>query len=188
MARIEEKRKEKLSSVIWTWVVVGVLSAVVLTGIVLGVIYLVEQSNKDDDNKEFEEQFPNAQLITFAELDNLLDDATQGDINFSKEYDTIYVYVYSPDYEAYTDGETLEETVNAVITAPNFYVINVEDEDNKGYSIDSSEFLSQAGLPSGYPYLLVVTQGSDGTEITENGVITGVRGINAELTKISVSE
>ena len=34
MARIEEKSKEKLSSVIWTWIIVGVLSAVVITGIV----------------------------------------------------------------------------------------------------------------------------------------------------------
>ena len=34
MARIEEKRKEKLSSTIGTWVVFGILGAVVITGIV----------------------------------------------------------------------------------------------------------------------------------------------------------
>ena len=40
MARIEAKSKEKLSSIIWTWVVVGVLAAVTITGLVLGIIYL----------------------------------------------------------------------------------------------------------------------------------------------------
>jgi hypothetical protein len=184
MARIEEKRKEKLSSVIWTWVVVGVLSAVVLTGIVLGIIYLVDQSNKDDDNKEFEEQYPNAELITFEELDNLLDNATQSDIEVT---DTIYVFVYSPDYETYSKGEELEETVNKVVAAETgiFYVINVESEDNSGYSIESSEFLSQEGLPSNYPYLLVVKHGANGIEIDEDGIVTNVREIKSYLNAIS---
>ena len=147
MARIEEKRKEKLSSTIGTWIVVGILCAVVITGIVLGVIYLVEELNKDDESQEFEEQYPNAELITFEELDNLLDNATQSDIEVN---DTIYVFVYSPDYETYEDGEKLEDAVNSVIDAETgiFYVINVESEDNSDFSIDSSEFLSQEGLPS----------------------------------------
>ena len=41
MARIEEKSKEKLSSVIGTWIIAGVLSAVVITSIVLVILYFV---------------------------------------------------------------------------------------------------------------------------------------------------
>ena len=191
MARIEEKRKENLSSVVWTWVVVGILSAVVITGIVLGILYIIDLNNKDDDDTEFAEQFPDAQLITFAELDNLLDDATQSDIQFGDGEDgvsTIYIYVYSPDYETYSNGAELEDAVSAVIGLSNFYVINVEAEDNSGYSIDSSEFLSQVGLPSGYPYLLAVTRENFDIEITENGIFKFVPEIKAELAKITVSE
>ena len=184
MARIEEKTKEKLSSVIWTWVVAGVLSAVVITGIVLGIIYIIDLNNKDDDNKEFEEQYPSAELITFKELDNLLDNATQSDIEVN---DTIYVFVYSPDYETYTKAEQLEDAVNKVINAETgvFFVLNVESKDNSGYSVDSSEFLSQEGLPSSYPYLLVITQGTNGIEIAENGIITNPREIQSYLAQIS---
>ena len=184
MARIEEKRKEKLSSVIWTWVVAGILSAVVITGIVLGIIYIIDLNNADDDDAEFEEQYPSAELITFEELDNLLDNATQSDIEVN---DKIYVFVYSPDYETYSKGEELKDHVNAVIDAETgiFYVINVESEDNSGYSVDSSEFLSQEGLPSSYPYLLVITQGTNGIEIAEDGIITSVREIKSYLHQIS---
>ena len=183
MARIEEKTKEKLSSVIWTWVVAGVLSAVVITGIVLSIIYLIDLSKNDDDDAEFGEQYPNAELITFEELDNLLDNATQSDIEVN---DKIYVFVYSPDYETYAKGEELVDDVNAVIAAETgvFYVINVESEDNSGYSISSSEFLSQEGLPSGYPYLLVISQGANGIEIAEDGIITNVREIQSYLAQI----
>ena len=182
MARIEVKNKEKLASVIWAWVVIGVLSAVVLTGIVLGVIYFVEQANKDDDDKEFEEQYPNAEFITFEELDNLLDNATQSDFEV---VDTVYVFVYSPDYETYANGEKLEGTINDVIADETgiFYVLNVESEDNSDFSIDSSEFLSQEELPSKYPYLLVIKHGANGIEVDE--IITSVTGIKAELAKIS---
>ena len=183
MARIEEKTKEKLSSVIWTWVVAGVLSAVVITGIVLAIIYIIDLNKNDDDEVEFEEQYPSAELITFEELDNLLDNATQSDIEVN---DKIYVFVYSPDYETYAKGEELEEAVNEVIDAETgiFFVLNVESKDNSGKSADSFEFLSQEGLPSGYPYLLVISQGTNGIEIAEDGIITNVREIKSYLAQI----
>ena len=182
MARIEEKRKENLSSVIWTWVVVGILSAVVITGIVLGIIYIIDLNNQDNDDTEFEEQYPSAELITFGELDNLLDNATQSDIEV---VDTVYVFVYSPDYETYPNGEKLEDTINGVIADETgiFYVLNVESEHNSDFPIDSSEFLSQEELPSKYPYLLVIKHGANGIEVDE--IITSVTGIKAELAKIS---
>ena len=183
MARIEAKRKEKLSNTIGTYIVIGILSAVVLVGIVLGVIYIVDKLNNDDEGQQFEEQYPNAELITFAELDNLLDNATQSDIEFT---DTIYVFVYSPDYETYAKGAELEEQVEAVIAAKTgiFYVVNVEAEENKGYSVESSEFLSQEGLPSNYPYLLVINQSENGIEVAEDGVVTSVREIKNHLATI----
>ena len=66
MARIEEKSKAKLSSVIGTWIIAGILSAVVITAIVLVIIYYVE-INKKDEEKVFEERFPDAQHITYEE-------------------------------------------------------------------------------------------------------------------------
>ena len=59
MARIEEKSKEKLSSVICAWIIAGILAAVVITSIVLVIIYFVEL-NKKDEEKVFEERFPSA--------------------------------------------------------------------------------------------------------------------------------
>jgi hypothetical protein len=179
MARIETKKKEKLSN-IGSWIIIGILSAVVITGIVLTIIYLVGLNNADDE-KSFDEQYPEANLITWEDLDDVLNPYTISDIQVNGE---IYVLVYSPDYETYPDGEKISDKVNACIDAEvdTLYVLNVEAEDNKDSSASSFEYLTE--LPSGYPYLLVITSENGIYEIAEDGIITTRQEINNKLTDI----
>ncbi len=182
MARIETKSKEKLSSVIGSWIVIGVLSAVVITGIVLAIIYFVGLSNTEDE-KTFDEQYPDANLITWEDLNDVLNPYTISDIKVNGE---IYVLVYSPDYETYPDGEKISDKVNAAVDAEvdTLYVLNVEAEDNEDTSASSFEYLSDKGLPSGYPYLIVITSENGIYEIAEDGIITSRQEINNKLTDI----
>jgi hypothetical protein len=181
MARIETKKKEKLSN-IGSWIIIGILSAVVITGIVLTIIYFVGLNNADDE-KSFDEQYPEANLITWEDLDDVLNPYTISDIQVNGE---IYVLVYSPDYETYPDGEKISDKVNACIDAEvdTLYVLNVEAEDNKDSSASAFEYLSDKGLPSGYPYLLVITSENGIIEIAEDGIITTRQEINNKLTDI----
>ena len=179
MARIETKKKEKLSN-IGSWIIIGILSAVVITGIVLTIIYLVGLNNADDE-KSFDEQYPDANLITWEDLNDVLNPYTISDIQVNGE---IYVLVYSPDYETYPNGEKISDKVNACIDAKvdTLYVLNVEAEDNKDTYASSFEYLSE--LPSGYPYLLVITSENGIYEIAEDGIITTRQEINNKLTDI----
>ena len=197
MARIEEKNKDKLSSVIGTWVIAGILSAVVITAIVLVIIYFVELGKQNDEEKEFAERFPNAQAITFDELDSLL-------ANEKTDFDTahgIYVFVYSPDYDAYADADVtladgsevkLSEFIDSIVAKEeitNFYVLNVESEDNKG---KGSSYVNV----SNYPTLLVLDHNSDNTgkfgitvpefleEHIDSGIVTNPREIINVLSNI----
>ena len=179
MARIETKKKEKLSN-IGSWIIIGILSAVVITGIVLTIIYFVGLNNADDE-KSFDEQYPEANLITWEDLDDVLNPYTISDIRVNGE---IYVLVYSPDYETYPNGEKISDKVNACIDAKvdTLYALNVEAEDNKDSSANSFEYLTE--LPSGYPYLLVITSENGIYEIAEDGIITTRQEINNKLTDI----
>lgn len=179
MARIETKKKEKLSN-IGSWIIIGILSAVVITGIVLTIIYLVGLNNADDE-KSFDEQYPDANLITWEDLNDVLNPYTISDIKVNGE---IYVLVYSPDYETYPNGEKISDKVNACIDAKvdTLYVLNVEAEDNKDSSASSFEYLTE--LPSGYPYLLVITSENGIYEIAEDGIIITRQEINNKLTDI----
>ena len=181
MGRIETKKKEILSN-IGSWIIIGILSAVVITGIVLTIIYLVGLNNADDE-KSFDEQYPDAELITWEDLDDVLNPYTISDIQVNGE---IYVLVYSPDYETYPNGEKISDKVNACIDAKvaTLYVLNVEAEDNKDTSASAFEYLSDKGLPSGYPYLLVITNENGIYEIAEDGIITTRQEINNKLTDI----
>lgn len=193
MARIEEKSKEKLSSVIGAWIIAGILAAVVITSIVLVIIYFVEL-NKKDEEKVFEERFPSAQHITFEELDQLL-------ANEKTDFDTshgIYVFVYSPDFETYKDADvpnkdmTLTEFIDSIVAKEditNFYILNIESEDNKGKS-------SSYATISTYPTLLVMDHNADQTgnfgitvpdfleAYIDNGTVTDVRQIVNVLSNI----
>ena len=199
MARIEEKNKEKLSSVIGTWIVAGILGAVVITAIVLVIIYFVDLANQEEET-EFEERFPTAQQITFEQLDDILGgkkDIDEIGIDISKG---LFVFVYSPDFETYTDVEvewnkevdgeikeakgTLTDYIDYILSKgyTNFYVLNVESEDNEGKS-------SSKVTISNYPTLLVmdvISEGMGNFGITvpdyledqiDSGIVTDVRQI-----------
>lgn len=180
MARIEEKSKQKLSSVIWTWVVVGVLGAVVITGLVLGIIYLVNLNKDDDGEKTFEEQYPNAELWTWEELEDLLDPHVQNEMD-----GTLYVLVYSPDYENYPNGEKIKDKVNAAVNAgvDNFFVVNVTSEDNKDYSLTNTDLSSLS-----YPTLLVIDIDTESGHIVIDETINNWRDINNKLNDITPQE
>ena len=52
MARIKEKVKVgKVVSSVWNWVVFGVLCAVVVAGIVIGIIAIVEHFSNDGEQE-----------------------------------------------------------------------------------------------------------------------------------------
>ena len=207
MARIEEKRKEKLSSVIGTWVVFGILGAVVITGIVLLIIYLVGLG-KVDEEKTFEERFPAAEekniLMTYEELDAVLD----GDSAIDPKYEgTIYVFVYLPDFDTYNDADVtwvedgedksgkLTEFIDTIVAKvdvdaeiiDNFFIINANNEDNKEFSGSNIPTLD-------YPTLLVIENGSiltdkiedeDGTIIADDGTVTDVKEMITVLSKLN---
>ena len=196
MARIEEKNKEKLSSVIGTWIVAGILGAVVITAIVLVIIYFVDLANQEEET-EFEERFPTAQQITFEQLDDILGgkkDIDEIGIDISKG---LFVFVYSPDFETYTDVEVewndadgkeikgnLSDYIDYIVNKEhsNFYVLNIESEDNEDKS-------SSKVTISNYPTLLVMDvisegMGSFGVTVPgyledqiDSGIVTDVRQI-----------
>ena len=159
MARIETKTKQKLSSVIWTWVVVGILTAVVVTGLVLLIIYLVELGNGNEEEKEFKNRFDDKYHITYEQLDTILANEPQDDIDTTKP---VFVFVYSADFDNNKDedvnvnGETMKltEFIDSIIEKDieNFYVLNVKSEDNIDYTVKNSDV---SGLTK-YPTLLVM--------------------------------
>ena len=162
MARIKEKttqtKKESLGNIIWTWTVVGVLSAVVITGIVLAIIYFVNLNKGDDTEKTFEDQYSSEYHITYEELDNiLLDENTNFDLS-----NGMYVFIYSPNYEewpnkviTYNNEEIkLSEFIEKVIEAnpSNFRVLNILNEENTEYSVQDQTVASL----NKYPTLLMI--------------------------------
>ena len=159
MARIEEKSKEKLSSVIWTWIIVGVLSAVVITGIVLGIIYLVNLNNGDETDKEYVELYPDANLISWEDLDASLEPGVRHDLH--PDGSVYYVYIYSPATE-------IKDSDKAIIEAASgndaFYILNITAEDNEEYVLANSNYLTE--LEDGKSYLLIIERNPE-FEITE---------------------
>ena len=193
MARIEDRSKQKskknLASKIWTGFVIGLLSAVFLGMVVLGCVYLFGNNDEETEETTFEEQYPEAQLITWEDLANkILDPNPDGYDLIGNGY--MYVFVYSPDYETYPNGEKVSNKVNDAVAAfgdnegdDRFYVINVEAEDNKGFNLGSSEYLSSLAS-NGSPYLLVIGREKTGN-ITIEEVIDGYRDINNKLAEIT---
>ena len=92
MARIKEKVKvEKVVSTVWNWVAFGVLAAVVVAGIVLGIIALVDHFGKDDnEEKVYEEIYESEKLhITLSDLEKIIDNNQHSEL----VSETVYVYV-----------------------------------------------------------------------------------------------
>lgn len=169
MARVQEKAKNQNSiKKALIWLTYCVVSAAIITGLIFLVFWIF---NKDDNNKEekYEETYKNAMHIDFEELAGILNNDEESELH--KE--NVYVFIYSPNYDEYNAGkdELLQSTVNACIDAYKeyddslgeyaFYVINVEDEDNKTYLNENPNTLSEYGIDN-YPYFLVLTSQENG--------------------------
>ena len=176
MARIKEKVKVgKVVSSVWNWVVFGVLCAVVVAGIVFGIMAIVDHFRNDgeDVEKTYAEIYESEKLhITLADLEKILDNDQHSELIA----DTIYVYVYSANTDKYTFLEdesyaATEEWVNKCITAfeaaaesnnsVKFYLINIETEENQEY-MDENTTVGSITLSSfGNPKVLLITGGSN---------------------------
>lgn len=205
MARIEDKRKSKkdLGNKIWTGIVATVLASVVIAGLIFVGILLFGNKDEENEEKVYDEVFPEAELITFEDLNSIFDIHTP-DQNLLVN-GTIYVLVYSPAYaETLEEGTVAYEDYQKLLTSVNsaveffgedysgddaFYVINVLSEDNKGLSA-TGEYLDQynksgeslTSLTS--PYLLVIERGDNGDfEIGTNGVYTTLKGVISKINK-----
>lgn len=191
MARIEVKNKNNVAGKVWTWFVGILLTVVFFASVLLLVLFFINK-NKDDENEEeeitFEEKYPEAELITFEDLEErILEENLTDDSLIGTNYDVIYVFVYSPDYETYPNGEKVSTNVNLVIDAignnegdTKFFVINTEEEDNKNFDLASSTLLSSlASNKSPYLIKITISQVTGNLEIDE--VLTVVGDINNEL-------
>ena len=209
MARIEEKRnnksKKNLGNKIWTGIVVTVLTSVVIGGLIIGAIMLFGNKDEETEEKEYDELFPNAELITFEDLDSIFDIYTP---NQDLLVDgVIYVFVYSPEYVENLEEGTSEykyyydyilPSVNKAVEYfgesyeghDAFYVINTLSEDNEGLSATGENLTaynnSEVQLSSlTGPYLLVISRGdSNDFEIPLNGVKEN-REISSVLNRIT---
>jgi len=171
MARIEEKsidKKEVVNKVV-IGVVVTFLSLILVASIVILILWLVE---KNENESEFEEKFPTGELISFEELNLILDNDEHSELLEGKQ--EIFIYVYSPDYEE-DDEESVaagvhdyvESCINAYKEFEgefSFYIVNVTEEENVEYLNENPNFLSSYGLDIDYPFLLVCGPLADGAE------------------------
>ena len=179
MARIKEKVKvEKVVSTVWNWVAFGVLAAVVVTGIVLGIIALVHHfDDTDDKEKVYEEIYESEKLhITLSDLEKIIDNNQHSEL----VSDMVYVYVYSSniddykytqdsDYvktdlwvkaciEAFESDESDERNTNVA-----FYLVNIELEENKEYMAENTTVAGQSLSQFGDPVLLEINTASNGS-------------------------
>ena len=191
MARFEQKEKvfknhPKLEKALF-WSLVGLFSLVAVAAIVIIVLMIIDPSDSDEEEEvTYEETYKEdvAKLITFKDLEIILD--KDQDSVLSDDCNTIYVYVYSPNYAKGENDEIINEDelervrtqVNACIDAYGkevknntaFFVINVEDKDNKG-----SNFLSLYGfsITDTTPVLLVIKTGKNAFEIDMEKSVDG---------------
>lgn len=171
MARIEEKsidKKEVVNKVV-IGLVITFLSLIVITSIVILILWLV---GKNEDDANFEEKFPTANLISFEDLNLILDNDEHSELLEGKQ--EIFIYIYSPDYEE-NDEESVAAGVHEYVESCasaykdfdgefSFYVVNVTEEENKEYLSENPNFLSSYGLDIEYPFLLVCGPLADGAE------------------------
>lgn len=202
MARIVEKDKNEkavksLGSKVWTWVVGIVLTAVFIGSVILLVLFLIKKDDEEtpveDTPTTFEEKYSNAQLITFKDVEEkiLSDNPKENGALIGSNYETIYVFVYSPDYVTYPNGEVVSGAVNAMIEATGdnsgagtkFFVVNTETEDNKAFDLSSSTYLTEAASYKS-PYLIkIVISDEDGQSLVIEEIFTTVGDIINELGK-----
>ena len=94
MARFEEKEKvfknhPKLEKALF-WSLVGLFSLIAVAAIVIIVLMIIGPQDKDEEEEiTYEETYKNAELITFEDLENILDKDVDSEL--SDGCNTIYV-------------------------------------------------------------------------------------------------
>lgn len=189
MARIQEqvqktKEKKEFAKNATFWVFLAFVVAALAAAVILIILYFTNK-DKPAEEKTFDETYPSAELIDFTDLENILDN----DVMSSYAKGVIYIYVYSPDYDAYDpDGEgalvatgareDVKQAVNNAITANAsttkdvaFYVINILSENNKSYSgsvlTDNSIDMTDGAA------LIVIKPSSSGVSVSEQYTTKG---------------
>jgi hypothetical protein len=190
MARIEQKsvKSKNLVNKILLWCAVGFLAAVLVASIVILILWLV--GDKEEET-EFVEKFESAEIITFEELEEMLDEEGKYSELLEKNQN-VYVYVYTPDYEANETASKLHDKVLETVNAYNevkdasgneyaFFVINVTAEENVEYlEENASSFVS--GLGTEYPYLVEFEIGEDDNKVTGyNNILRALKDIIINL-------
>ena len=145
----EKKEQIKEGSKTVMAILLSILAVAILVFIVVIIVLQIKQSNKSEEEENNEtktyeatytkENTPGLVEITLDDLEDILDNDTHSE--YAKP--TVYVLIYTPNYDAYkkddkeADGST-EEFQNAVKAAclnedekTGFYVINVLSTDNK---------------------------------------------------------
>ena len=186
MARFQEKEKvfskhPKLEKALF-WSLIALFAALAVALVVIIVLMIIGPKDDEDEKITYEETYKTAELLTYEELAKCLDN----DIEWLPDgVETVYVYLYSPDYTKGEDGEIINEDeldglrakINECITAYSgdednngcaFYVINTLAEENTDYIASNSSFLSTHGIESTTPALLAIANTKDGISIVED--------------------
>ena len=142
MARISEKTTEKskgkLGSLIWSSVVIGILAAVVVTGIVLLIVYLTSLNNTGEDDNTVTPQFTDVTSITYEDLGSVFSGTTPT-IKANNE-GLLYVLVYSDEYKLSDD---VKAEIEAVYGKDGFYLLNTYDETNRESTMSAVDDLAE---------------------------------------------
>ena len=182
MARFQEKEKvlskhPKLENALF-WSLMGVFAAITVALIVIIVLIIIGPQDEEEE-KEFEETYTKAELITFEELADILDNDTT-----SMPADTVYVYIYSPDYTKGENDEIINEDentsvrnmINSCITAYAdeedgdcvFYVINITTDENEKYLSENSSFLTSHNIPTTNPVVIAISSSANGVAVVDS--------------------
>ncbi len=98
--------------------------------------------------------------------------------------DTVYVYIYSPDYTRGEDDEIINEDeldnvrgkINECVTAYDgeeggeceFYIINVLAKENADYLANNVSFLTSNGIPTTNPVIITISNTNNGIAVVES--------------------
>ena len=156
----------------------GVFAAITVALIVIIVLIIIGPQDEEEE-KEFEETYSTAELITFEELAEILDNDTT-----SMPADTVYVYIYSPDYTKGENDEIINEDentsvrnmINSCITAYAdeedgdcvFYVINITTDENEDYLSKNSSFLTSNNIPTTNPVVIAISSSANGIAVVDS--------------------
>lgn len=136
----------------------GIVNGAVLLALVVMIVVIVVLLNKKDKEEEVPKRFEDLTHITVEEYQAIINEGDESKRPEDLEFYNVYVFVYNPYYDDCSLCESLDEIIKEKALEEgsfNFYVLNIEDEDNAGYG----EILPENNLPNGP--LLIHIQGEE---------------------------